>query len=85
MTTRAVHLPFADRVHGFDSGDEESCTPKRLKFQCRSGDFFDSAMILLNDVDDVFALTHQNTEQGCSFDAINGCCVGATLVYSDLL
>ena len=81
----AVHLPLADHVHGFDSGDDDSCTPKRLESEYRPGDSFDGSMVLLDDVVEVFALTHQDIDAGVSLDAINGCCVGATLVDSDLL
>ena len=42
-------------------------------------------MVLLDDVVEVFALTHQAIDAGVSLDAPNGCCVGATLAGSDLL
>ena len=42
-------------------------------------------MVLLDNVVEVFALTHQDIDAGVSLDALNGCCVGATLVDGDLL
>jgi hypothetical protein len=71
-------------VHGFDSGDDDSCTPKRLESEYRSGDSFDGPVVLLDDVVEVFAFTHQDIDASVSLDALNGCCVGATLVDSDL-
>ena len=80
-----VHLPLAAHVHGFDSGDDDSCTPKRLEAQHRPGDPLDGPVVLFDDVVEVFALAHQAIDAGVSLNAINGCCVGATLVDSDLL
>jgi hypothetical protein len=42
-------------------------------------------MVLLNDVVDVFALTHQAIDAGDSLDTLNGGCTSATLVGSDLV
>jgi len=42
-------------------------------------------MLLLNDVVDVFAFTHQDIDAGVGFHAFNGRSVGAALVDSDLL
>ena len=85
MALGAAQLPLADHVHCFDSGDDDSCTPKRLKSEYRLGDSFDGSMVLPGDVVEVFALTHQDINAGVSLDALNGCCVGATLVDGDLI
>ena len=42
-------------------------------------------MVLLNDVVEVFALTHQAIDAGDSLDTFNGGCISATLVGSDLV
>ena len=42
-------------------------------------------MVLLDDVVEVFRLAQHNVDAGVSLDALNGRCVGATLVDGDLL
>ena len=59
-----VHLPLADHVHGFDSGDDDSCPPKRLESEYLSGDSFDGPVVLLDDVVQVLVLSHQDIDPG---------------------
>lgn len=80
----AVHLPLLDHVHGLDSGDEDSSTPKGLESEHGSGDPFDGPMILLNDVVQVFGLAHYDVNTDIPLDAFNGGRISAALVDGDL-
>ena len=57
----------------------------RSESEYHSGDPFDGSMVFLDDVVAVSASTHQDIGEGIGLDTFNGCCVGATLVESDLL
>jgi hypothetical protein len=72
-------------VHGLNTRNDDSGTSKRLEPQHRSGDSFDGPVILLDDVVQVFVLTHQDIDASVSPYAFNGRRVGATLVDRDLL
>ena len=54
FAVETVPLPLAGHVHGFDSGDGDACTRKRLESAYRQGDSFDGSMVLLDDVVEVF-------------------------------
>ena len=72
-------------MHRLDSGDKDSSTPKRSESEHRLGDSFDSSVVLLNDVVEVFVLAHQDVDAGISLDAFNGRRIGAAVVDGDLL
>lgn len=75
LAAGAVHLPLPNHVHRLDSGDKNSSTPKRFESEHRLGDSFDSSVVLLNDVVEVFVLAHQDVNTGISLDAFNGGCI----------
>ena len=81
----AVHLPLLDHVHGLDSGDEDSSTPKGLESEHGSGDPFDGPMVLFDDVVQVFGLAHDDVNTGTPLDTFDGGRIGAALVHGDLL
>src|ERR1035437_8156997 len=68
-----------------DYPDEDPGAPKRLESEHRLGDSFDGPVVLLDDVVEVFVLTHQDVYAGISLDAFNGGRIGAALVDGDLL
>lgn len=59
--------------------EQSSCTPKRLESEHDAGDSFDGSMVLLDDVVEVFALTHQDIDEGINLDTFYGCCVAPLL------
>ena len=46
---------------------------------------FDGAVVLLDDVVQVFVLAHQDVNEGIDLQTFNGCCIGAALVDGELL
>ena len=77
-------MPLLDRVHGFDSCDQDSSTPKALQSQhwlCHS---FNRPVALLDEVVEVFFLAHQDVDAGIHLDVFNGRRIGAALVGVDL-
>jgi hypothetical protein len=72
-------------VHGFNARNDDSGTSKRLEPQHRSGDSFEGPVIRLDEVVQVFVLTHQDIDASVSLYAFSGRRVGATLVDRDLL
>ena len=70
-------MPLVDHLHRFDSRNDDTGAPERLDSQHRSGDPLDGAVVLLDDVVDIFVLTHQHVDAGVGLDAFNGGRVGA--------
>lgn len=68
-----------------DTSNGDSSTPKRLEAQHRLGDYFDGAVALLDDVVQVFVLSHQDVNAGVGIHTFNGRCIGAALVDADRL
>jgi 3-hydroxy-3-methylglutaryl CoA synthase len=52
-----AHLPFADHVHKLDGTQNDSRTTEVLEALYRACDALDRAMVLLDDVVEVFALS----------------------------
>ena len=72
-------------MHGFNSCDQDSSTPKGLESRHRLCHFFNRPVVLLDEVVEVSVLAHQNVNTGVSLDAFNGVRAGAALVDGDLL
>ena len=49
------------------------------------GDSFDGAVVLFNDVVQVFVLSHQDVNAGVGLHTFSGRCIGAAIVDCDLL
>ena len=72
-------------MHCLDTSNGDSSTPKRLEAQHRLGDYFDDGVVLLDDVVQVFVLSHQDVNAGVGIHTFNGRCIRAALVDGDLL
>jgi len=72
-------------MYCFDARDNDASTPKRFEAEYRSGDPFDSPVVLLDDVVQVFTLAQNDIDASVSLDVCNGGRVRAALVDSDLL
>ena len=55
-------------MHSLDTSNEDSSTPKRLESEHRLGDSFNSPVVLLDDIVEVFVLAHQDVYTGISLD-----------------
>ena len=72
-------------MHGLDTSNDDSSTPKGLESEHGSGDPFDGPMVLLDDVVQVFGLAHYDVNTDIPLDAFNGGRISAALVDGDLL
>ena len=81
----AVELVPLDCVHQFNAGNEDARTAKGLESEHRPHDAFDRAVVLLQDVVEVSALTQLDACARCSLHAQDGSRIGAALVHGDLL
>lgn len=77
-------VPFHP-VHDLDTDDQFLCSPKRFEPEHRIRDSFDSPVILLHDIVQIFAFAEFNVQAVVVVDTSYGRRVGTALVCSDLL
>ena len=78
-------LALANHVYQFDAGEHGASGPERFEVEHRPGHSLDGAMILLDDVVEVFNLAHQDRHIAAGVDRIDRRLVGAALVHCDLV
>ena len=76
-------LSFTNHVHEFDAGQDVSGGPKGFEVEHRFGHALDGAMVLLDDIVEVFDLAHIDRPFPVFIDRIDGRLVGAALVHRD--
>ena len=72
-------------MHGFDAGDEDLRAAEGFASEHGSGDAFDCAMILLNDIVQVLRLARRDDKAGVGLYADDSGRVGAAFVDGDFL
>ena len=80
-----IELALLEHVHGLDACNEGASAAKRLESEHGSHDAFDRPMVLLDEVVEVFRLTHLDVYAAVSTHVEDRRRVGATLVDRDLL
>jgi hypothetical protein len=78
-------LILSDHVHELDAGQHVSGRIKGFEVEHRPGHPLDGPMVLLDDVVEIFDLTHHNWRVFAGIDGIDGRLVGAALVRGDLV
>ena len=71
-------------MHEFNAGEHAVDGAERFEVEHRPGNPFDGAMVLFDDVVEVFDLAHQDLHVAASVDRIDRRHVGAALVHRDL-
>ena len=77
-------LALANHVYQFGAGEHGASGPERFEVEHWPGHSLDGAMILLDDVVEVFTLAHQDWYVAPGVDRIDRRLVGAALVHRDL-
>ena len=72
-------------MHELDSGGQAVGGAERFEVEHRPGYTLDGAMVLFDDVVEVFDLAHNDRHAGPGVDRIDGRLVGAALVHRDLV
>ena len=72
-------------MHELDAGEHGASGAERFEVEHRPGHSLDGAMILLDDVVEVFNLAHQDQHFAVGVDRIDRRLVGAALVHRDLV
>ena len=72
-------------MHDLDAGKQNSGAAKGLEAEHRTGDAFDGALVLLDDVVELLRLPHLDGQAAVGLDAHDGGRVGAALFHRDLL
>ena len=78
-------LAFAGHVNELDAGEHAVGGTERFEVEHWPGHPLDGALVLLDDVAEVFNLAHQDWHVAASVDRIDRRLVGAALVYRDLV
>lgn len=78
-------LALADHVHELEAGKHVVGGAERFEVEHRPGHPLDGAMVLFDDVVEVFDLAHQDRHVAAGVDRIDRRLVGAALVHRDLL
>ena len=78
-------LALADHVDQFNAGEHAVGAQERFEVEHRPGHPLDGAMVLLDDVVEVFDLAHQNGHVAGGVDRIDRRLVSAALVHRDLI
>ena len=77
-------LALADHAHEFDACEHAVGGAKLFEVEHRPGYPLDGAMVLFDDVVEVFDLVHQDRHVAAGVDRIDRRLVGAALVHRDL-
>ena len=72
-------------MHDLDAGEQDAGAAQRLEADHRSGNAFDCAVVLLDEVVEVFRLAHLDVQTAVGLDARDCSRVRAALVDGDLL
>jgi hypothetical protein len=78
-------LAFANHMHQFDAGQDRAGRSKRLETEHRPRDAFDRAVILLDNVVEVFDLPNPDRYVAFLVQLLQRCLVGAALVHRYLV
>ena len=78
-------LALVDHVHQFDAGEHGARGPERFEVEHQLGQPLDGAMILLDNVVEVFNLAHKYLHVAAGVDRIDGRLVGPAFVHRDLV
>lgn len=78
-------LVFAAHMHGFDTGNEDSCTPIGFESEHAPRDSFDGAIVLLDNVAPTFRLAPCDDHAAIGLGTDDGRFVRAALVNGDFL
>ena len=78
-------LALADHVHEFDAGEHAVGGAERFEVEHRPSHPLDGAMVLFDDVVEVFDLVHHDRHVAAGVDRIDRRLVGAALVHRDLV
>ncbi len=77
-------LPLLDGMHGFNASDESSCAIEGFETEHGSGTSLDGAVILLDEVVQIFGLAQFNIKPVFCLEAMYRCGIGTALVDGDL-
>ena len=80
-----MELSLANHVHELDPGQDLGGRSKGFETEHGSGDSFDGAVILLDDVVEVFDLAHHHRKLLVFDDLVNDCYIGTALVHGHFL
>src|SRR5471032_1972297 len=80
-----LELALADHVHELDAGEHAAGAAERFEVEHWPGHPLDGAVVLLDDVVEVFDLAHHNRHVPAGVDRIDGRLVSAALVHGDLV
>ena len=80
-----MELSLANHVHELDPGQDLGGRSKGFETEHGSGDAFDGAVILLDDIVEVFDLTNLHRNFLVFDDLVDGCFIGAALVHGHFL
>jgi hypothetical protein len=78
-------LPFLDHVHQLDPRQSALCSPKRFEPQHGPGDPFDGAMVLFDDIIEIFHLADDDRGPVLRIIASDGSRIGLAAIDGDLL
>jgi len=78
-------LALADHVHQLDAGEYRAGRPERFEVEHRPGHPLDGAVILLDNVVEVFNLAHRDRHVAAGIDRIPSRLVSAALVHRDFV
>ncbi len=70
-------------MHGFDTGNDDSCTPIGFESEHAPRDSFDGAIVLLDSVVQIFRLAHCDDHAAIGLDTDDARFVRAALVNGD--